>query len=140
MSDRRRCDDQGSLTVELAVLTPVLFVLVALAVVFGRVTEARLQVVESSRAGAQMAAVEPDAAQAAAGAVRAALVGELGLSHICPSPRVSTDTGHFYPGGYVTVSVACRVTLSDLSVPGIPGSTVVRASSTAPIDPYRSVR
>ena len=86
MSDRRRCDDQGSLTVELAVLTPVLFVLVALAVVFGRVTEARLQVVESSRAGAQMAAVEPDAAQAAAGAARAALVGELGLSHICPSP------------------------------------------------------
>jgi Flp pilus assembly protein TadG len=133
-------DDSGSLTVELIVLTPLLFMIAIFSIVFGRVATARQQVVESSRAGAEVAAVLPDAGQAASGAVRIAVVGALDSRHICPSPEVETDTSHFFPGGYVTVSVACRVTFSDLSVPGIPGSTVVRASSTAPIDPYRSVR
>ena len=56
-----------------------------------------------------------------------------------PERRVLTDVSHFYPGGYVTVTVVCQVPLADLAVPGLPGSTTVRASSTAPIDPYRSV-
>ncbi len=43
------------------------------------------------------------------------------------------------PGGYVTVTVACHVELSDIALPGMPGSTTVEASATAPIDPYRSV-
>jgi hypothetical protein len=40
----------------------------------------------------------------------------------------------------VTVTVICRVSVADLSVPGMPGSVVVRATSSAPIDPYRSVQ
>ena len=46
---------------------------------------------------------------------------------------------HFYPGGYVTVTVACQVDLSGVSIPGIPSSTTVTASATAPIDPYRAI-
>jgi hypothetical protein len=73
------------------------------------------------------------------GAADSAVVGLFNDSHICAHPLISTDVSHFYPGGYVTVSVACQVSLSDLSAPGIPGSTTIRASTTAPIDPYRSV-
>lgn len=58
---------------------------------------------------------------------------------LCAHPQISTDVSQFHPGGYVTVSVTCQVSLSDLSAPGIPGSTIIRASTTAPIDPYRSV-
>jgi Flp pilus assembly protein TadG len=132
--------DDGSLTVELVVLTPVLFLLALTMVVFGRVTEARQQVVESSRAAAQIAAVLPNAAAAESAAAGAVSTGDLDRGHYCPTPEVTTDVTHFFAGGYVTVTVVCRVNLSDLSVPGMPGSTTVRASSTAPIDPYRSVQ
>ena len=55
-----------------------------------------------------------------------AVVGLFDETHLCADPQVSTDVSQFYPGGYVTVSVACQVPLSDLSVPGIPGSTTIR--------------
>ncbi len=132
--------DAGSLTVELVALTPVLFGLAVFALAFGRIGEARQQVVESSRAGAQTAAVQPTAGQAVSGATAAAVEGSLGRSHFCPHPQVITDVSHFYAGGSVTVTVVCTVDTSDLSVPGIPGSVTVRASSTAPIDPYGSVQ
>ncbi|MGA3148407.1 MAG: TadE/TadG family type IV pilus assembly protein [Acidimicrobiales bacterium] len=125
--------------VELAVMAPVLFALVISILVFGRVSEVRQEVVEASRAGAQAAAVLPDPGSAQQGAADSAVVGLFNESHICSDPHISTDVSHFYPGGYVTVSVACQVSLSDLSTPGVPGSTTVRASTTAPIDPYRSV-
>ncbi len=133
------CDD-GSLTVELVALTPVLFLLALIMVVFGRVTEAHQQVVESSRAAAQIASVLPNAAEAESAAAQAVSTGDLDRDHFCPAPQVITDVSHFVAGGYVTVTVVCRVNLSDLSVPGVPGGTTVRASSTAPIDPYRSVQ
>jgi hypothetical protein len=124
----------------LVALTPVLLLLGAMALAFGRVGEARQQVVESSRAGAQVAAVAADGAAAQASASAAAVSGSPAWGRFCPTPKVTTDISHFYPGGYVTVTVVCRVSLSDLAVPGIPGSTTVQASSTAPIDPYRSVQ
>ncbi|MGD0394928.1 MAG: TadE/TadG family type IV pilus assembly protein [Acidimicrobiales bacterium] len=125
--------------VELTVMAPILFALALSTLVFGRVSEARQEVVEASRAGAQAAAVQPDPSSAQLGAADSAVVGLFNDSHICAHPLISTDVSHFYPGGYVTVSVACQVSLSDLSAPGIPGSTTIRASTTAPIDPYRSV-
>jgi Flp pilus assembly protein TadG len=131
---------EGSLTVELAVMTPVLFILAVIILAFGRVSEARQQVVEASRAGAESAAVLPNAGSARSGAATAAVVGLFGRARTCANAQVETDVNHFYPGGYVRVTVVCVVDLSDLSVPGIPGTTTVRATSTAPIDPYRSVQ
>jgi Flp pilus assembly protein TadG len=139
MSRQRIRDQDGSLMVEMVVMTPVVFILALTILVFGRVSEARQQVVEASRAGAQAAAVLPSAANAQWGAAANAVVGVFGQAHTCAHAQIHTDVSHFYPGGYVTVTVVCQVDLSDLSVPGIPGSTSVRASATAPIDPYRSV-
>lgn len=124
---------------ELVVLSPVIFVFAVCTLVFGRVSEARQQVIESARAGAQAAAVMPDAQQAQIVAADDASIGGTGRSRICHHIQVITDVNHFYPGGYVRVTVACGVDLADLSVPGIPGSATIRESTTAPIDPYRSV-
>jgi Flp pilus assembly protein TadG len=140
MSRRSRKDQEGSLTVELVVLTPVLFLLVITALVFGRVSEARQQVIEAARAGAEAAAVLPDGDSARTGAAAAAVVGLFNRAHTCARARVDTDLSRFYAGGSVRVTVACQVELSDVTVPGVPGSTTVTASSTAPIDPYRAVR
>ena len=131
-----RGDERGSLTVELVVLTPVLLIMALAMLAFGRVAEARQQVVGAARAGAEAASVAPDVARAEAAA---ATGGDGSLSRSCVEPVVITDVGQFHPGGFVTVTVVCRVPLADVAIPGMPGSTVVTASSTAPIDPYRSV-
>jgi Flp pilus assembly protein TadG len=139
MSPPLRPDEEGSLTVELVVVTPVLLLVLLVVVVFGRVAEARQQVVGAARAGAEVASVQPDGPDALAQAAMAAAVGVSVHARTCADRTVTTDTSHFYPGGYVTVTVACRVPLADLDVPGLPGSVMVHATSTAPIDPYRSV-
>ena len=131
--------DRGSLTVELVVLTPVLVVVALAILVFGRMSEARQQVVEASRAGAEAAAVLPTVGTAQwVGAINA-VVNLIGRTHTCAHVTITTDTSHFVAGGTVTVHVACQVLLSDIGFPGVPGSTVVRSSATAPLDPYRSV-
>ncbi len=132
-------DDDGSLLVELAILAPVLFLFALAAVAFGRVTETHQLVVEASRAGAEAAAVLPDAGSAQAGAAEVAVVAIFAHAQICGDAQVTTDTSRFAAGGSVTVTVTCQVGLSDLAVPGLPGSTTIRASSTAPIDPYRAI-
>jgi len=139
MSPRARLDEKGSLTVELVVLTPVLLLVVLVVVAFGRVAEARQQVVEAARAGAELASVQPDGAAAEQEAELDATVGTSDHALTCATETVTTDISHFRPRGHVTVTVTCRVPLADLSVTGLPGSTTVQATSTAPIDPYRSV-
>ncbi len=124
---------------ELVVLTPVLFVVAMASIVFGRVTEARQQVVEAARAGAEAAAVVPTSGSAQWEGALNAVVDLNGRTHTCSQVSVSTDSSDFVAGGSVTVHVSCRVLLSDLALPGLPGSTVVQASATAPLDPYRSV-
>jgi Flp pilus assembly protein TadG len=131
--------DEGSLTVELVVLTPVLFLMALTVLIFGRVSESHQQVVNAATAGAEAAAILPDPTSAQAGASIDAAVAVAGQAHTCLRSQVSTDVSHFYPGGFVSVTVQCQVALADISVPGVPGSMVVRASATAPIDPYRSV-
>ena len=130
--------ENGSLTVELVVITPVLLLVGLGMVVFGRVAEARQQVVEAARAGAETAAVLPTPGIAGWGAAVDAAVGVADPARTCSHQQVRTDLSRFYPGGSVTVTVMCQVPLSDISFPGMPGSASVQASATAPIDPYRS--
>ncbi len=137
--DHHRGDEHGSLTVELVLLTPAVFVFVLAISAFGRVSTSRQQVAEAARAGAEAAAVAPDPATARASALADATAEVAGSGHTCVSPQIRPDLGAFFPGGSVTVTVTCGVALSDLSVPGIPGSTSITATSTAPIDPYRPV-
>lgn len=139
MNCRAPRDEAGSLMVELIVIAPLLFVLASCILVFGRISEARQQVVEASRAGAQAASVLPDSVTAEEGAAASAVVGIFDRIHTCAHAQIDTDVSHFYPGGYVTVTVVCQVSLADLSAPGLPSDTTVRASATVPIDPYRSV-
>jgi Flp pilus assembly protein TadG len=139
MTRGRPRDEIGSLTVELVVITPVLFVMALTVIVFGRISEARQQVVAASRAAAEAAAVQPNAASAQSGAADTAVLAGFSSSHTCVHAVVTTNVDHFYPGGYVSVTVTCQVSLADVGVPGLPGTTTITSSSTAPIDPYRSV-
>ena len=131
-------DDGGSISVELVVLTPVLMAVVLLSVVFGRLAEARQQVVEAARAGAEAAAVLPTVGTAQwVGSINS-VINLIGRTHTCAHVSIAVDTSHFVPGGYVTAHVTCSVLLADIGFPGLPGTTTVTASATAPLDQYRA--
>lgn len=132
----RQRGDNGSLVVELVVLVPV-FVLFALVIVgCGRLVQARQQAVEAARAGAEAAAIMSTPSSASWAAAANAVIGPYGSSHSCTHGSVRTDTSDFTPGGEVSVTVSCVVDLSDVLIPGFPGSVTVTAVQSAPIDPY----
>ena len=134
---RRAGDDEGSYTVELVLWTPVLALLIVLIVAAGRIVAAGSDATEASRDAARAASLQtsmPAAMQAARQAARASF-GEQGDT--CTKLTV-TVTGSVTPGGLVTVAVACTASLSDLAIPGAPGSRTLSATSTAPIETTRS--
>lgn len=131
--------EEGQAIAELVIVAPVLLLVVVLMISLGRIDSAEGDVESAARAGVQAAVVQdnPDDAQAQAVAAVASTLGTAGLT--CPSPQVSTNTSNFTPGGSVSVTVTCVTSLADVSVPGVPGTKTLSATSFAPIDPYRTV-
>lgn len=133
-----RAGEAASMTVETVILTPVVFVFVLLIVGGARYELARQQIVGDARNVAETAAVAADApaAQAAAGAVTP---GSGPPPGICVTRTVTVNVADFAPGGSVTATVSCRVDLSTVFLPGVPGTSDLVASETAPVDRYRTV-
>jgi Flp pilus assembly protein TadG len=131
--------EEGQAIAELVIVAPVLLLVIVLMISLGRIDSAQGDVESAARAGVQAAVVQnnPNDAQAQAVAAVASTLGTAGLT--CPAPQVSTNTSDFTPGGSVSVTVTCVTTLADVSVPGVPGTKTLSATSVAPIDPYRAV-
>jgi Flp pilus assembly protein TadG len=133
--------EQGSVSVELALLAPALLLLLSFAVVAGRTQVAEGAVSEAARAAAREASLARDdvTAAALAGAQADRTLAAQDLR--CESTSVDIDTTGFQdpPGqpGDVTVSITCVVGMADLLAPGLPGSVTVEASFTSPVDAYR---
>ena len=141
MSWRAGRDERGSMTLELVVWAPGLLLLFGLLTVAGRVNGANAAVeqaaVDAARtaSSARTAAVAVDLAQAGAARTLAAQ----GLQ--CTTTTVALDTSGFAtrPGqsATVTATVTCPVRLSDLSVPGLPGTRTVSHTATSSLDTFR---
>ena len=131
--------EEGQAIAELVIVAPVLLLVIVLMISLGRIDSAQGDVESAARAGVQAAVVQnnPNDAQAQAVAAVASTLGTAGLT--CPSPQVSTNTSDFTPGGSVSVTVTCVTRLADVSVPGVPGTKTLSATSVAPVDPYRAV-
>ncbi len=133
--------DRGSTTLELVVWAPGLLLMIGLLIVAGRVNSANAAVeqaaVDAARtaSSARSTAGARDMAQASAKKTLAAQ----GLQ--CTTTTVVRDTSGFStrPGqsATVTATVTCPVRLSDLSVPGLPGSRTVSHTATSSIDTFR---
>ena len=131
--------ERASMTAELAILAPAVVLFALMSLGLGRYVSARQEVADAARAAAQAASVVASPTQAQ-GAAAATVTDEVSnQSRMCANPVVATDTSNFTAGGDVRVSVTCTVDLSDLLVPGVPGSVRVTSTQVAPIDPYRSV-
>ena len=106
----------------------------------GRTSVAQGSVAAAARDAARQASISltPAAAQTAALSSAQAALGQDGLN--CnPVVRVSVS-GFGVPVGVpasVRATVICRVSLSNLLVPGMPGSRTLTATFTSPLDPFR---
>jgi Flp pilus assembly protein TadG len=138
----RRHADSGSAPLELVILAPILMGLLGLVIAAGRTTVAQEAMDAAARDAARQASISltPVAAAAAAQASARAALRQDGLA--C-RPVVAVDTSQFtaVPVGRpasVTAVVSCAVPLSNLALPGLPGTARLRARFTSPLDVYRS--
>lgn len=136
---RRRVRDQrGTAAIELVLIAPVLMVIMLFVVGLGRMAHARQQLESVAADSARAASLERNT-HLSAGAAKAAAqrsLGEAGVS--CTGLTVNVDLGSYQPGGQVRVTVSCTTRLSDVGLAGFPGSKTFTASSTVPIETYRS--
>lgn len=141
-SARRSDCDRGSITLELAILAPAVLALLGLVIVAGRIEVAGGAIDQASAAAAREASLarSPEAARRAA--THAAMDDLLGQNLRCTNLVVAVDTAGFsVPVGspaQVSARVSCTVQLSDVGVPGMPGSRTLSAETVSTLDRYRS--
>jgi Flp pilus assembly protein TadG len=136
-----RRDERGSAAIEAAIGVPAFALFVGL-VIFGGRTATTHQALQSAAAdAARSASLARNADVARVDARRAATSSITNQKIGCSAIDVAVDTSDFdkQPGvpGSVNVTVSCQLDLSDLAVPGVPGSRVRRATMSSPIDTWR---
>jgi Flp pilus assembly protein TadG len=138
-SSRRRAwrDDSGAVTLEAIFMVALLLLLLVVIVALGRLTHADQTVDAAAHAAARAASLarSPGDAQTQAHTAAADSVRQGGSS--CRQLTVIVDTTDFTAGGAVTVTLDCSVTLSDLGLLGLPGTTTISGNATSPLDTYR---
>jgi Flp pilus assembly protein TadG len=137
----RRRDERGSAAIEAAIGIPAFALLVGLIIFGGRIATAHEALQTAASAAARSASLARDGRTAQAEAQDAAAASITNQHIRCTQVDVRVDTSEFgkAPGvpGTVAVTVSCRLDLSDLAVPGVPGSKVLRSTMSSPIDTWR---
>ena len=131
--------DSGSAAAELVLVTPLLLIMLMLIVAAGRLVLARSQVDGAAAQAARAASLAAGAAAAGPAADAAAQAALAGDTITCGQLTVTADTADFAPGGEVSVTVSCTVSLSGLLLLRLPGSETLTATATAPIDEFRVI-
>ncbi|MDG4859287.1 hypothetical protein P8605_14155 [Streptomyces sp. T-3] len=132
--------DRGSYTLETLLCVTVLIPFLGLLAAWGLAGMFDSAVDNAATAAARAASQASDAdtaLQRGQDAAHAALVRE---GRDCTAGDVTIDTSGFaQPIGEpaaVTVTVTCTVPLSELAVPGLPGSKTLTATATSALDQY----
>jgi Flp pilus assembly protein TadG len=141
----RHADERGSLAVEMAIIIPSLLLIFALIFAYGRAASVNGNLESATRDAARAATLArsyDDARQ------RVDQVLTEGLAGAPPSCRATLQwanepqsfrPGDFQPGNPITVQATCAYSLSDLGLPGAPGTVHPVSSFTSMLDPYRGV-
>lgn len=141
-ADTRGRDD-GSISIEYVMVTPIIFLVLALVYAYARVAGAEGNLDSATRDAARVASQAPDLQQATTAAQ--AVLDQQFSRYTCLNSTdaqqgpVMTISQVFRPGETLTVSASCRYDLSDLGLPGVPGSVTSTATFSSMIDPNRSL-
>lgn len=133
--------ESGSVAAEVAIAVPVLVaVLVFAGVLVYRGVDARLRLDDVAHEAARAASLTRTPAAAAMAARQTATTSLAAAGVDCSDPAVTVDTSDFVPGGVVTVTVSCRLDLSDAAaLLAVGDSRTLSTTSSSPLDLYRSV-
>jgi Flp pilus assembly protein TadG len=143
MNQHRRHNnpERGSATIEAVIGVPAFLLFVLLIIAAGRIALARQAVEASAAEAARSASISRTQGQAQANGASGAATSLRNQGVRCASQRVDIDTSGFAaPVGTpatVTATVTCIADLSDISIPGLPGSRTITATMSSPIDTYR---
>lgn len=127
------------MSLELAVLAPVLLVVMAFIAGAGSLGRARADLDDAAWEAARAASLARsslDADAAARQAVDRRLAGE---RWSCENRAVTVDVSHFQPGGSVAVDLSCELRLSQAFL-FVPGSAQLRSRAAEPLESYRALR
>lgn len=132
--------ERGSATVEAVIGIPAFILFVGLIIFGGRVATTHGAVESAAADAARSASLTRDANVARAEAESAARSSLANQDVSCVQITVAVGTSDFArPVGQpseVDVTVTCRLDLSDLSVPGVPGTKAIRARISSPLDAW----
>lgn len=131
--------EAGYVLIEFLFWAPFLLLIVLpFAVLAGRIVHAESLANGVAADAARAASLQRTDATARSAATRAA---ELSLDNAGISCRHFdvTLTGSIQPGGVITVTVACTMSLADLAMPGVPGSKTLTATASDPIENTRTI-
>lgn len=133
--------ERGSSSLELAILGVGIMAFFLLLIVSARVAMAHQSLQSAAFAGARDASLVRTIGEASSagssGANRA--LSQAGVK--CTHTSIGIDTSAFSKPigtvGQVRATLTCKVKLTDVAFPGLPGNITITKQATSPIDPYR---
>ena len=135
--------DPGSESVELAILLPIGVLILAMLVVGARIALAGERISGVAGIAARDASIARSPADAESIATSSATAALADDNLHCTKITVTVDTSGFSAppgtGAATTVNVWCTVDLSDIGVPGLPGSKTLHDAASSPLDPARDL-
>lgn len=138
---RTRLDESGALSVEFALVAPVLVLVLLLLVAGGRIALASTGVESAAAAAAREASLALTSAEAQTNATETASRNLTQSGYDCVTLSVSIDdAGLFTPlgeTGTVTATVTCVLNLADIALPGLGGTRTLTATGESPVDSFR---
>jgi Flp pilus assembly protein TadG len=142
---RRLCrgyrDETGSMSVELVMLAPALVLVILLLIVGARLSLAGNATSAAAVAAAREASLSRTTSQAQIRATEAARVAMAQTGYACSQISVTIDdSGLEVPLGQVgTVSatLSCTLDLTDIALPGLPGTKTITTTAISPVDAFR---
>ena len=141
--DVRATGDRGEV-IPFVIMSGVLLVLIAGGIGLTRVALAKTTVAHAAQIGAREASIARSGwtAKGRASSIMRTTLEDEGVE--CRRTRIEVDTSAFSSGAgrsaMVSTEVTCVVPLSDLVVPGLPGSVAVTSTGRSPLDTYRERR
>ncbi len=129
------------MAVEMVIFTPILGGVILLIAALTRVGLAQTTVEAAVSSSAREVSLSRSATTGDANA-RNVAINQLSQSGVnCIQLGVQTDTSGLNARlgsiGSVTVTITCTVNLSDIAIPGLPGTHTITKSASSPVDPYR---
>jgi len=135
-----RWRDRGAVTLEAAILAPALLLMIGFAIFAMRVEVAREAVTFAAHDASRIASISRTAGQATTDA-RDTAIKALANHVPCQGLSVGVTTDGFrVPVGqpaFVTATVTCTLRLSDLGLPGLPGTITITEQFVSYLDQYR---